>query len=231
MYKKLILACMAVAAFAAFGMSATSASATTLTHPTGTAMGTCTGCLKATNVGHTVMTNAAGETLITCTTATMTGNLDTNSGGSVAGTITSASFSGTGTSGDCTTSIGGSVKVTTQVTEGVSTEVGVPYCIKNTKEDKFEVRGGACSEAARSIKYTLDFTGDGSYCGFQKSSLTGTFTTDATGDAIFTTDNEGVFTRYEQGGFQSIFCPTEAKLDMTFTLETDSGTAEPVYLS
>lgn len=227
MKSKLIAACMALAAFAAFGVAATSASAATLTSsPGGPALATGTK-LQATNLGKTIMTNTAHETLIECETAKMTGTLETNSGGNVAGTISTSSFEGTGAGGDCTTSTGASVKITTGITGGL------PYCIKNTKEDNFEVRGGSCPEAARSIKYTMDFTNGGT-CGFEKSNLTGTFTTESTGDAIFTSNNQGNWKRFELSlGFESIFCPSEATLDMAFTLETDpaSGSASPIYIS
>jgi hypothetical protein len=225
MKRKLLAALLALAAFVVSGVSATSASATILTFPTGTALATGS-TLKGTNVGPTYMTTTTTERLIECTKDVMTGTLNTNSGGSVAGTITSAMFEGTGISGDCTTSTGSSVKFTTAITGGL------PYCLKNTKEDNFEIRGGTCADAARSIKFTMDFTNGGT-CGYEKSNLTGTFTTHETGDAIFTSVEQGIWKRFEitVGSLESFLCPAEAWLDLTFTMERDTPTAEPVYLS
>jgi hypothetical protein len=82
------------------------------------------------------------------------------------------------------------------------------------------------------MRFTMDFTNGGS-CGYEKPSLTGTFTTDATGDAIFTTNRVGNFKRFEitVGGLESFLCPAESQLDLSFTMEKDSAFAEPVYLS
>jgi hypothetical protein len=78
----------------------------------------------------------------------------------------------------------------------------------------------------------MDFTNGGS-CGYEKASLTGTFTTDATGDAVLTTNREGNFRRFEisLGSTESFLCPAEMQLAMTYTVEKDSVTAEPAFLS
>jgi hypothetical protein len=237
MKRKLFAALMALAAFVAFGVAATSASATKITHPTGTLMSvhasptkTCveepTGCILATNIGETVMTDLNTNKLIRCTAAEMTGYLVTNGPNTVTGNITANHFTGTGTAGDCTSSTGASIKVTTSIAGGL------PYCMKTVAEkDEVEIRGGLCSEGTRSIKFTLDATGVGS-CGYEIASLKGTFTTHSTGDAIVTLDHAGNFKRYESEGLVSLFCPAESTLDMVFTMETDTKVAsDPIYIS
>jgi hypothetical protein len=229
MKSKLIAACMALAACVAFGVAASSAMAVTAQAPTGTALAVGSK-IQATSLENTIMTSSSTGKLIECTKAKMTGELTTNGPTTITGDITSAEFSGTGTEGDCTSSTGASIKVTTNI------EGGLPYCLKTiTEKDEFEVRGGKCTEGARSIKYTLDATGIG-YCGYEAASLKGTFTTDVTGstqDAILTLNEAGPFTRFESSGLVSFFCPENGvTLDMKFTLETDpiEGNASPIYI-
>jgi hypothetical protein len=228
---KLIAACMALAAFVAFAVVPASASAVQIGETSGSpatfsplAVGTK---ILATSVnGNTIMTSEGGSKLIECTSASMTGELVTNGAATITGNITSASFSGTGTEGDCLSSTGASIKVTTSIAGGL------PYCMKTIAEkDEVEIRGGKCSEAARSIKYTLDATGIGN-CGYEANSLKGTFTTDVSGqDAVVTLSKAGPFTRYESEGLVSFFCPEKGvTLDMSFTLETDQATAVPLYI-
>jgi hypothetical protein len=220
MSKKLIAALMAIAAFAAFGMSATSASAApVITHPTGTVLKTGVN-LKGTNIGETQFTS---NTLnVKCTTAVLTGPLTSNStAGGFAGEVTSATFSGTGTSGDCTATgsfFSGSAKPTPEITGGL------PWCLKNGLSDNFEIRGGKCSEAARPIKFGLDLTGLVT-CTYERASLTGTFETHPT-DALGRINANQAWTLVSGFG-----CPSGPSLDMEFTEETDTATAEPVYIS
>lgn len=213
MSKKLIAACMALAAFAALAIVPAAASASpTLTFPTGTKASTGL-TLTGTNVGETVMTGAFN---VRCTTSHMHGTVTENSGTSIKGNITAASFSGSGTGGDCTSAFG-STKV--EVTS-------LPWCLSSGKEDKFEVRGGLCSEASRAIKFTLEITGTGP-CRYEKSSVAGTFKTHPE-DAVLTISEQEA--KLYEGGF---FCPSSGKLDMTFTLETQTagGSWDPLYIS
>jgi hypothetical protein len=226
---KLIAACMTLAACVAFGVAATSAMAVTAQAPTGTGLAVGSK-IQATNLENTVMTSLTTEKLIECSNAKMTGELVTNGPSTITGNITSASFSGTATDLDCTSNTGTAIFVTTNI------EGGLPYCLKTIAEkDEFEIRGARCAENARSIKYTLDATGVG-YCGYETSSLRGTFTTDVTGtvtDAVMTLDHAGPFTRYESKGLVTFFCPEKGvTLDMKFTLETDptEGSASPIYI-
>jgi len=179
--------------------------------------------IQATSLEVSKMTSPGGTTLTECDTAVMTGDLFENSGTSVKGNITSAAFHNAG-GADCTALFGGTAKVTTNVGNGV------PWCVQTTKTaDQVEIRGGKCSEAARSITFVLDTSSFGE-CKYNSTTFpTGTFTTDTSPehkDAVVTVTKSGLWTR-ESGS--SVFCPAEANLDMKFTLETDN-TNIPLYI-
>jgi len=238
MFKKLTLACLAVAALAAFIVPA-SASARTVTHPTGKVMTThpagttCTtnpeGCILATNVGETELQTTTGTTILRCTTAKMTADLTTNTDNSVAADITSAEFTGTGASGACTGIF----------TETVDPE-GLPWCLRSDNtmgEDEFQVTGGLCSEAAKKVSFKLTGTANCKYESTTTTVAKGTFTTDtpSTQDAVLHVPRTG-HTPTEDAGFTKveggIACPSSGALKMSFTLETDTpGTANPIYIS
>lgn len=230
MHKKLIMACMAIAAFAAFALpAAASANSPVLTHPTGTAYcpdgGTTTNCkLEGTNVGDWKLVGSLGT--VTCSSVTLTGNITTNKNTHIEGDITSATFGGTGTGGDCTGPLG-PVKVTTTVGNGV------PWCLTAGGElpaHVFTARGNACNAASRSITFVLDFT-NGPTCYYNRTThVTGTYTTHSTGDAILSF-NEQEWTK-EKGENESFFypCLSSGKLTGAATLETD-GVAGGMFIS
>lgn len=237
MSKKLITACMALVALAAFALPAVASAANDpdLTHPTGTMMAvhplgkTCledpTGCIDATNIGVTKMKSPGGATLVECSQATMTGMLTKNDGSNVEGDITSTSFSGTGTGGECTSSFGG-------ITVDTNIGNGTPWCLRSTSTmgtDKFQVRGNACNLASRSITFVLTSTTVGTCKYNRTAALEGEYTTHPT-DAILHL-KPGASTEFalEEGGF---FCPSAGQLEMSFTLETDTtASADPLYIS
>jgi hypothetical protein len=231
MSKKLITACMALFALAAFILPA-SASATTVTHPTGTILNptgkTCTVglpgiCIKATNLGDTIMWNTGHTTkLVDCTTASMTGSLIKNEDDLIEAQIHSATFTGNQEGTKCSATFGNS---------NVDTNIGngTPWCIKHegTADDKFTVSGGACG-SPRSITFVL--TSTIGTCKYSRATgVEGTFTTDTTGDAVFSVVPTVASTfAKEEGG---VLCPASGELEMSFTLETDTATAEPLYIS
>lgn len=245
MTKKLIVTCIAMAAFAAFLVApslASAANSPVITHPTGTVLnpetGECTGvkktiCITATNVGELVMTDAAGGHLVTCSTATLTGYLTKNANNTVEGDVHTATFSGTGAVGvnglkECTGSFG-NIAVTTNVANGV------PWCVRSTAtmaEHEFQTRGGNCTEAAREIRFILDSTtiGECTYGRAAASPVVGKYLTDteptAGQDAVVTIEKQ----KFEKKA-GSILCPSEGFLDFKFTLETDETTAKPLYFS
>jgi hypothetical protein len=231
MYKKLIMVCMAVAAFAAFVMPAVASASPELTHPTGT-----TYCPKdeagkeclvtGTNVGNWVLKSSLGN--IECNSVVLTGTLTENSGTSIKGDINSATFGNTGTGGDCTGPLGTSIAVTTNVGNGV------PWCLSanNTMAaDEFQVRGGACTAESRSITFVLHITG-GRTCYYNRTAVVkGTFTTDTTGDAILSF-SEQEWTLEKEEGSGLIPCPSSGKLNGAATLETDTkASADPMFIS
>jgi hypothetical protein len=224
MRNRLITACMALAAFAAFAVLPAVASATNdpdLTHPTGTLAKTGIK-IEGTNIGETLMTDAQGNTLVSCQTATMTGTLTKNDGSNVEGSIESTSFKNHAST-TCTSSSMGNVTVTTA---GFTNSV--PWCLRSTSTmatDEFQVRGNECSKASRPIRFILHGA-FGVTCTYQRSTaIPGKFTTHPS-DAILTITKEQ-FPLLEG----SFLCPPAGYLDMSFTLETDTPTAEPLYIS
>lgn len=231
MAKKFITACMAVVAFAAFGVLPTFASAANspqLTHPTGTLLAKGTK-IKGTNIGETLMTDTSGNVLTRCTSATLTGELTKNESNTVEGNVSSAAFSGSGTEGRCTATFGDSIVNPNPATNGL------PWCIRSTStmaEDEVQIRGNACSSASRPIRFIL--TTSVGECAYERTTaIVGTYTTDTAAnnnsDAVVHISKQ-LFTLIG-GGTSGFFCPSEGLLDMSFTLETDTSTPEPLYFS
>lgn len=233
MSKKLITACLGVLALAAFALpaAASAANSPVLTHPTGTVLG------KGASIdGHntTLIVLKSGSTVLTeCSSATLTGTLTKNESNTVEGNIETATFSGTGPEreGDkeCTSPGLGNFSVDTNLGNGT------PWCIRSTStmaEDEFQVRGGKCTEAARSITFVLTSTTVGT-CKYNRTeALKGIYTTDTPGiqDAIlhFTSGTSTEFKK-EEGG---ILCPSTGNLEGSFTLETNNPpNTEPLYFS
>jgi hypothetical protein len=206
MHKKIIMACMAIAAFAAF-VVAPAASAVTLTeNGSAVAVGKK---IEATNVGDVVLDIESGGT-VTCSTGDFTGEL-TENGTNVTGDITNATFSGTGASGDCTSSSLGDFKVDIP---------SLPWCIKAPKgTDTWELKGGNCPGGTGPITFILTSTGLGITCRYERTSVTGTFNTGGT-DVVLTVGANQTFTKELNDSF---FCPASGILTGAFTLETDGG--------
>ncbi len=215
---KLVKACIGLAAFVALVVVPAAASAAPLlTAPTGTSVPVGANIVGK-NVGNTVMTNSSGEPLVTCEKAEMTGTLNENSGTSIRGTIETANFTNKAAT-ECTGSIGATTVTTNPATNGL------PWCIeaKSTfAKDEFRVRGNSCASAARPIRFVLDVTtifGTIS-CTYQRAAtepITGTYTTHPE-DARMTISK--VNFPLLEGGFG---CPESGALDMTFTLERETG--------
>ena len=216
MSKKLIAACMAIAAFAALAIASTASASPVLTHPTGTVQATGA-TITGTNVGNTLMTDTNGKAITECTNASLTGELTKNSGTAIEGNVTAATFTGTGTEGNCTGTFFSSPKVTPGVANGL------PWCIRASSAfptaDEVQIRGGKCSEPAREIRFALDL---GSItCLYARSStepIIGTLTTEPSDAVVHITKQlfKPVSTPFP--------CPEEGLLDMSFTL-TIGGTA------
>ena len=265
MSKKLITACMALVALAAFALPAAASASPVVTHPTGTVLnpetGECTGvkktiCIKATNIGNAKLLTDPAEGTATlpmteCSTVTMTGYLEKNTGGVIEATIHTATFEGTGgvispgTMHECT-GFNGLGNLTPTVngggTDGESISNGTPWCLKSGASDTFTIRGGACTAESRKITFVFDSTKSShptefNQCKYERANaVEGTFTTDTTGDAILsvkpgsTTAERAKITFTGETG-NSIECPARYTFEMSFTLETDTATAEPIYIS
>jgi hypothetical protein len=220
MRNKLIAACMALAAFAAFAVLPAAASAkNTPVLVEGTKSPLAVGAkIVGTNVNEATFTS--GGVTVHCNKAEMTGTLTKNVTGSVEGSITAAHFTGTGANGDCTSNLGD-----VNVIEGPATN-GLPWCLRSTETmgtDEFQVRGNECSKATRPIRFELQFTSAGTTCAYERSTaISGTYTTHPS-EAVLTI-KEVSFTKV--GG--SFLCPSTGGLDMAFRLETHNGT--PLYI-
>jgi hypothetical protein len=258
MSKKLITACMALFALAVFVLPAVASASPVATQPTGTAMAIGTKIL-GTNIGDTILkTDPSGttapSTLTECTKARMTGELTKNSGTTIEGNITTATFSGTGSTlasrPECTgaPNILGNFIITANGggTDGESVINGTPWCLRATgSTDVFTLSGGACGSASTQIRLIFDFTKlfeptktiECKYSRPASTPLEGTFTTDTTGDAILSmapgpTEAEKARTTFKGETGNSIECPSTFTLQMSFTLEKDNeAAAEPIYIS
>jgi hypothetical protein len=203
MHKKLIMACMAIAAFAAFVM-APAASAASLTEG-GTAV--AVGSSITGTAGVTKFT--AGSETVTCSAADMSGTVTANSNGTVAGEILAAntSFTGTATGGDCTSEGLGPVKPT----------VNSKLCLHVAKgTDVGTVTG--CAGAA--ITFTLNVTNLGIACRYEKASLNAEITTAVNGKDAEVNVVSGQSVPRES----NFLCPASGELDMEFVLTTTGGT-------
>jgi hypothetical protein len=174
MYKKAITICMAVTASAALAVSASaSASSPLLTNAAGTPVPVSTN-LRATNMGITKFIFPG--MLFECSNDVLTGKLtaNPNNGSPVEATIETASFKGVAEE-DCATGFG-----LRRVTTSLSSGRGVPYCLRALAEDKLQIRGGACNEAARGIELGLDIFGG--ECKYERAAgkpIEGTYNTNA----------------------------------------------------
>jgi hypothetical protein len=218
MYKKLILSCMAVAAFAAFVLPATASAATATDAKGDVAVGAS---ITGKNVGETFFMRTDGTTPeVTCTNADAVGTVTKNSGGVFAGSITSFKFSGTGAVAahnglnECTAAIG----------NAWITVLNLPLTIEALAgTDNVTVTG----KEGKKVKFIIGSTVAGE-CEYEttNASVTGTFTTGPT--AVVSTNNTqaGSGSKLIRGGF---FCPTSGQLKMSFFLATTNG--EEIFIS
>lgn len=234
---KLIKACIALAAFAAFAVVPSIASATNdgiLDAPTNTPLAPTHEKpipIVGKNVGATLMKDApGGNVLVECTSAELTGHLETNQGtptseSKVEGTITTAKFESPGHSAtnECTGSLG-----TTLVTPAPLAETGLPWCLRSTaamKTDEFQLRGGGCTSAARAITFQLHVTSLGLTCNYQRLTnepIAGTYATHPSAGQASVADVK--FERHNSSGF----CPAAGYLTMTFNLTSEG---KQVYIT
>jgi hypothetical protein len=206
MHKKLMLACMAIAAFAAFVIAPAASASPVLTEngvrvPATNPDGVNTKII-ATNTGVTKF-NAA--ITVECATAHLTGELLENTGTHIKGEVLAANAKFTNASGgDCSSNFfGAPAKVT----------VNRNLCLTVSKGTD-NVVTDACGSK---IQFTLELTGFGP-CKYEQvgTSITSAFTTNAS-PVSTTLEKAGESKLIEGGGF----CPSTGTLTMTFDLYTD----------
>jgi hypothetical protein len=254
MRDKLIMAFAALPMLAAVLSPAAASASPILTHPTGTAL-EVGAKITGTNVGNIKFRSdpaaGAGEVFEECSTGAMTGTVVKNSGTLITATITTATMLGTGSPltvggmNSCTSTSGftSSISPTTNGggTDGENVTNGTPWCLRATgSADEFTLRGGGCSEEERKMTLVLDSANPPigfDSCDYERgSALVGTFTTDSTGDAIAkiapgATEVEKARATFKAAAGNSFRCPSSFTLEMSYTLEIDTGTAEALFIS
>jgi hypothetical protein len=217
---KLIRACVAVAAVAAFTILPATASATNNPQLTesGTALSTGV-AIYANNVNSTFFTDTSGNTLVDCSNAELSGTLTKNSIGAVEGEITTFDFWGTGSihphNGlpECTGSFG----------NAFITVVNSPLCVRSTNTmatNEFQVSSGKCPGGGK-VKFIIGSTTVGE-CEYETGGVVkGDYKTN-TSEMTVRNTLAGSGASKIRGGF---LCPGSGMLKMTFTLKTGNGTA------
>ena len=219
MYKKLLTACMAIAAFAAFVVPST-ASATN--DPTLTENGSplAVGAkIVGTNVGEIIMTDTSGTALLSCTSAVMTGEVVQNSGGTIVTTITTYDFWSTGE-----TSLHNNLPECTGSFANAYITVTGDRCIRSTPAmatDEFQVHKGACGGTQEQVEFVIGATVLGA-CGYRSTgNIKGDYTTGSHDTLTMRNTQAGSGTTKISGSF---LCPSSFALKITFSLETHDGT-------
>ncbi|HEX5592244.1 MAG TPA: hypothetical protein VFX35_02715 [Solirubrobacterales bacterium] len=165
--------------------------------------------------------NTSGNTtLVNCSNSTMTGTLLKNASGTVEAEISTWKFWGDGSTSahnnlpECTGSFGNAYLT-----------MSTPLCIKSTpamSTDEFQIIGGSCGVFTSSVTYIVGSTTAGSCKYKATTSLKGDFWTG--GVEVHMTIRELWFENgatLEEGGF---LCPTSNALNMTFNIESETGT-------
>jgi hypothetical protein len=189
-----------------------------LTNPVGVTLPAGTK-IRARNVGEIKITT--GFTM-TCSSAEMTGTLQKNNGTEIEASIESASFTGTGTEGTCTSSFGNTEWVFNSATNGL------PWCLRATaamSADTFQLRGNNCAGASRPIRLVVQSTTVAECIYERKAAIEGTYTTHPEDAALKFTDS----TLLEAEPRQAT-CPDETQMDATLTLEAEETGTHPMYI-
>jgi hypothetical protein len=198
MHKKLTIACMAIAAFAAFVIPPAASGAVLTESGVAVAVGSS---IKGENVGSVTFTGAFN---LGCSKEVLTGATVVNSGGTTSITVPSGGvhLSGTGAGGDCTSALG-----------DAAVTVSSEYCTHISKGTDAETVNGCTGN----LVVTFAVTPLGS-CKYSTASISGSVVTN-------TTPVTGNFSEQElkksEGG---IFCPSSGKLDMSIRSSTTDGT-------
>ncbi len=200
MPNKRMLACMAIAAFAAFVVAPAASASPELTESGSTvAVGSST---KGTNTGTVKITLVKGGSAVECNHAEFKGTVTKNNGTKlqIEVPIGGASFKGTATGEDCTSSLG-PVKVT----------VTSKLCFETIGAGTIAITG--CSG---NVSYSLHITGV-TTCKYSAASMSGTFLI----NADYT---DGLSEQAETLAEPNFLCPSNFWIDMALDRTTTDGT-------
>jgi len=223
MHKKLIMACMAIAAFAAFVVAPVASASPVLTHnpaaPTAVAAGSS---ITGTNTIHkgeageeTVNAVFTGGFNVTCAEASLAGTLTKNNGTEIKGEIPVGGAKYTGKAGaDCTSALG-----------NVTATVNSKLCLESQAEpvNTFKITG-----CGANVTFSLAITGSVT-CKYEAASITATFTTGQSADGVIHITEQPA----KGEATNSFLCPSEGKLDQTIQpfFKTGSGVLDTVWIS
>jgi len=203
-----------------------------LTQPTGTAIGVGTTFIGR-QIGELGFYATSGTKELGCSSGSFIGSILKNASGTVEAEITSAVFGGSGpqVSGEPAPECTGLGFFTSNLT---FTALSLPWCLKSTvltAEDEFLVIGGKCGSVAEKLRFMWSPTGFGD-CEYQatQTNIKGKFNTDTSGAASLSwtkTNSNAGFTKIS-GSFS---CPSSMEFEVSFALETDNGSHEPIFIS
>lgn len=205
MHKKLLVVSGAIIAFA-----------TSVFAPVASASPILTSEGKAVPVGsslvwlHTGQPTITGSVTVTCSELRLSSKVTVNTGTQIKGEVPvgSAKYSGTGTSGDCTSNLFGSPAAVT---------VNSKLCFETvTGTDNVSITG-----CGANLTYTINITGSG-VCKYSSAKNTATFRT-GDEDATFTVLEQ--VDALEEGGF---VCPSSVKTDYDLDAFTTDGSTVTV---
>jgi len=203
MHKKLITACLAIAAFAAF-VVAPSASAVNLTS-NGVTVGVGASITGTSGLARFV----AGGSTVTCDHNHMVGTILVDKEGTIEATIKAdtPTFHGTDKETDCTSNGLGPVRPT----------VNSELCLHIANKTDFGTVTGC---EGKVVTFTLNVTNLGLACRYEKASIGTEITTGSNPAAVRI--RPGELAKGEASN--SFLCPPEGELEMEFSLFTTDGT-------
>jgi hypothetical protein len=217
MTKKLIMACMAMAALAAFALPA-SASATNEPDLTEGAVRVGVGNLVVGTSNSVEFQDTTTNALVSCTKGTLTGEVLVNAGGSLEIEILHSTFEGTGPK-----HADNSLPECTGVGNAAITVTNMNLCLRSTKgqvTDEFIVGANGCKNMALP-RFVILSTPAGE-CEYETTKLvSGTFTTGGTVSTLTVSNTQaGSGAKRVRGGF---LCPSSGMLKMSFELEKENS--------
>jgi hypothetical protein len=174
--------------------------------------------IAATNIGNIKFVTSIAT--VECQTGALTGNVAKNNGTEVGASFATASFTGTGSGGKCTTSFLGDVGVVTK---------RLPWCLRaggNIAKDTLLLTSLQCSGGGL-LEFTFNNALAGECTYVMNFSAGGSFTT---GTGVGTRAELGLFGQeFEQSG-GGILCPGSGYIQMKFNLETNDASKLPIWI-